>query len=200
MIFYGTKGAHLKSEKISGVKCSYCEQQSSHTVSIFAKYAYIYWIPIFPLGKKGVSECDNCKRTLEPNDMSEQLKLAYKNVKSSTKTPIWHWTGLALIIALVGFVLYSSNQHKKDAIVYINEPQAGDVYEFKPSDYYSLLKVASVSQDSVFVISNNYESERQSKLYKIDKASNYTTAPYGISREQIKELYASQKILDVNRD
>ncbi len=200
MIFYGTKGAHLKSEKVSGVKCSYCEQQSSHTVSIFSKYAYLYWIPIFPLGKKGVSECDNCKRTLEPSDMSEQLKLACKNVKNDTKTPIWHWSGLAIIAALIGFVIYSSSQHKKDAIVFINEPKKDDVYEYKPGDYYSLLKVASVSQDSVFVISNNYEIERQSKLYKIDKESNYTTEPYSISREEIKELYASQKILDVNRD
>ncbi len=200
MIFYGTKGAHLKSEKVSGIKCSYCEQQSPHTVSIFARYAYLYWIPVFPLGKKGVSECDNCKRTLEPSDMNEQLKLAYKNVKSNSKTPIWHWSGLILIVALVGFVIYSSNQHKKDALVYINEPQVGDVYEYKPDDYYSTLKVVSISQDSVFVISNNYEIERQSRLYKIDKASNYTTEPYGISKEDIKGFYASRKILDVNRN
>lgn len=200
MIFYGTKGAHLKSEKVSGIKCSYCEQQGSHTISVFARYAYLYWIPVFPLGKKGVSECDNCKRTIDPSQMNEQLKLAYNNVKSSAKTPILHWTGLIILAAAVLFAIFASKQHKKDAIVYINDPQIGDVYEYKPNEYYSLLKVASVSQDSVYVISNSYEIERKSKLYKIDKAANYTTNPFGISKKEIKEWYETKKILDVDRD
>lgn len=201
MIFYGTKGHHLKSEKISNIECSYCKKQTSHTVSIFAKYAYLYWIPFFPMGKKAISECDNCKQTLALKDMNEQLKQAYYNkVKPHVKTPIWHWSGLAIVAAIIAFSVYLANQHKKDALIFINEPQTGDVYEYKPNDFYSLLKVVSVSQDSVFVISNNYEIERKSKLHKIDKTSNYTTAPYGISKEEIKQQYASKKILDVDRD
>lgn len=66
MIFYGTKGSHLKSERVSSVNCRHCEQQTSYTVSIFGRYAYLYWIPVFPLTKKGVAECDHCKITLKP--------------------------------------------------------------------------------------------------------------------------------------
>lgn len=200
MIFYGSKGVHLKSEKVSGVKCSYCEQQGTHTVSVFGRYAYLYWIPFFPMGKKGVSECDNCKRTLEPKEMNDQLKMAYQNVKSHTKTPIKHWSGLGIILLIIAFTVYSVNQHKKDVLVYLENPQVGDVYEYQPSDYYSLLKVTSVSNDSVFVSSNKYEVERKSGLRKINKDANFDGKPYGISKQELKDLYESEKILDIDRD
>ena len=200
MIFYGSKGVHLHSEQVSGIKCSNCEQQTTHNISIFGRYAHVYWIPFFPLGKKGVSECTNCKVTLAPKEMNDQLKLAYSNVNVNAKSPLWYWSGLGIIALIIGIISYTSSQHKKDAVVYINNPKAGDVYEYKPTNYYSLLKVASVSEDSVFVIANEYEMEMQSGLYKIDKVSNFTAEPYGISRKRIKELFESKEILDVNRD
>jgi len=199
MIFYGSKGNHLHSEQVNGIKCSHCEQQTTHTFSVFGRYAHIYWIPLFPMGKKGVSECNHCKITLAPKEMDEPLKLAFKNVNGNTRTPFWHWSGLGLIAILIALLSFTGSQHKKDAVTYINDPKKGDVYEFKANEYYSLLKVASVSEDSIFVIANDYEIERQSRLYKIDKSSNYTTTPYGISRERIKELFASKEILDVDR-
>ncbi len=199
MIFYGSKGTHLHSEQVSGIKCSHCEQQTIHNISIYGRYAHVYWIPFFPLGKKGVSECNHCKITLAPKEMNEPLKLAYQNVNSNTKSPIWHWSGLGVIVILIGLIAFTGSQHKKDAINYINNPQTGDIYEYKANEYYSLLKVSSVSQDSVFVISNDYEIEKQSKLYKIDKTKNYTAEPYGISKEEIKELFESKEILDVDR-
>ncbi|NNC70951.1 MAG: hypothetical protein HKN90_09040 [Flavobacteriaceae bacterium] len=200
MIFYGAKGVHLKSEKVTGVKCSYCEQQGPHTVSVFGKYAYLYWIPFFPIGKKGVSECDNCKRTLEPKEMNADLKLAYQNVKSKAKTPITHWAGTAIILVIVAFTIYSVNQHKKDVLIYLDSPEVGDVYEYQPSDFYSLLKVTSVSNDSVFVSSNKYEVERKSRLRKINKDVNFDGIPYGIGKQELLALYKSKKILDIDRD
>ena len=199
MIFYGSRGTHLHSEQVSGIKCSHCEQQTTHTISVFGKYAHIYWIPFFSIGKKGVSECNHCKITLAPKEMNEPLKLAYQNVNNNAKLPIWYWSGLGVIAMIIGLITFSGSRHKTDTITYINEPQVGDIYEYKPTEYYSLLKVSSISQDSIFVISNDYEIERQSKLYKIDKAENYTTNPYGISKEKIKELFESKEILDVNR-
>jgi len=199
MIFYGSKGTRLHSEQVNGIKCSHCEKQTTHTFSIFGRYAHLYWIPLFPMGKKGVSECNHCKITLAPKEMDEPLKLAYKNVNSNSRTPFWHWSGLGLIAILIALVSFTGNQHKKDVVTYINDLQKDDIYEFKSNEYYSLLKVASVSKDSVFVIANDYEIERQSRLYKIDKSSNYTTEPYGISRERIKELFDTKEILDVDR-
>ena len=199
MIFYGTKGAHLKSEKISGVKCSHCEQQTSYTASIFGRYAYLYWIPVFPLPKKGVAECDHCKVTLEPKEMNDQLRMKYDNVNRNVKTPITYWIGSLILAVAIAFGIYYSNQHEKDVVEYIKAPQAGDVVEYKPSDFYSTLKITRVENDSVYFAQNKYEIERKSKLYKIDKKDNYTEEVYGISLADYQNMFDTKEFLDVDR-
>ncbi len=200
MIFFGTKGAHLYSEKVNGIKCNHCEQQTAHTISIFGRYFYIWWIPIFPLGKKGVSECNHCKVTYKRKEMSEQLKLAYDNVKRNTKTPITHWIGSLLIIGLIVFAFYSANAHKKDVTNYINAPQVNDIIDYKSSDNaYSTLKVTKVTSDSIFFIANSMEIRKRSRLYKIDKAKNYNAERYGISLLEYKQAFESKRFLDVDR-
>ncbi|MFY7671569.1 hypothetical protein ACOSP6_10845 [Tenacibaculum sp. MEBiC06402] len=199
MIFYGTKGAHLKSEKISGVKCSHCEQQTSYTASIFGRYAYLYWIPVFPLPKKGVAECDNCKVTLEPKQMNDQLRMKYDNVNANVKTPITYWIGSLILAAIIAFGIYSVNQHEKDVVEYIKAPQAGDVVEYKPSDFYSTLKITRVENDSVYFAQNKFEIEKQSRIYKIDKTENYTEEAYGISLADYQKKFDTKEFLDVER-
>jgi len=103
MIVYGTKGSHLKSEKINAIKCSRCEQTETHTMSVYGKYAYLYWLPVFPLSKKGFSECQNCKSTLEPQEMNPQLRSRFNDFQENVKTPVTYWSGL-IIIGL--FMLY----------------------------------------------------------------------------------------------
>lgn len=199
MIFYGTKGSHLHSEKVSGVKCINCGEQHVHTISVYGKYAYIYWIPIFPLSKKVFSECTNCKATLEKKEMSEQLRLKADNVKANTKTPLTYWTGLAVIVGIIVFSVFSSNKHKKDIVTYIAAPQKGDVIDYKPSDWYSTLKVKEVTNDSVFLVTNKMEISKQRRLYKIDKPENYTDTAYAISKEEYKKSFENGTFLDVER-
>lgn len=199
MIFYGTKAAHLKSERVSGVKCSHCDQQTPHNISIYGKYAYLYWIPVFPMSKKGVSECQNCKATLEPKEMSEQLRLKYDNVKRDVKTPYTHWIGTFILSILIGFVFYAGAQHEKDVVEWIANPQQGDIIEYKPTGYYSTLKVTRVTNDSIFFAPNKYEIEKRRKVYKIDKAENYAEEAYGILKSEYKSMFDTKKFLDVDR-
>lgn len=200
MIIYGTKGTHLHSEKVSGVKCQHCEQQSGHTISIYGQYAYIYWIPIFPIGKKSFSECHHCKATFKKKEMDDQLKLKLENVLRNTKTPITHWIGLLIITSLIGLGFYTSNQHKKDVENYIAMPKTGDIVEYKSSaKAYSTLKITNVTTDSVFVVANSMEINRRSKLYKIDKDHNYNAERYGLSLLEYKNAFATDRFLDVDR-
>lgn len=200
MIIYGTKGSHLHSEKVSGVKCTHCGQQTTHTISVYGQYAHIYWIPLSPLSKKVFSECDHCKITLERKEMSEQLRMKANNVVRNTKTPITYWAGSLIIIALIAFGIYSSNQHEKDVVNFIEQPQKGDVieYESSPSNY-STLKITNVTNDSVFVVANSMEIGRKNKIYKIDKDKNYTAERFSISLQDYKEAFNSKKFLDVDR-
>lgn len=200
MIVYGTKGAHLKSAKVNGIKCNNCNEQTTHNISVFGKYFYVYWIPLFPLGKKVISECNNCKVTYERKAMNDQLKLAADNVKRDTKTPLTYWIGSLIIAALIAFIIYSGNQHKKDVATYITSPMVNDIIDYKSSeDNYSTLKITKVTNDSVFVVANIMEIARQSKLYKIDDDENYNAERFGLSLTEYQEAFKTKKFLDVDR-
>lgn len=205
MIIYGTKGTHLKSDKVSGLMCKHCNEQRTHTISVFGKYFYIYWIPLFPIGKKGVSECNHCKATYESKEMSEQLKLALDNVKRNTKTPITHWIGLLLIGGLFAvFMIFGgkwSEERKQKKATYINSPMVGDIIDYESSDKaYSTLKITKVTTDSVFVVANTMEIAKKRKLYKIDKEENYNAERYGLSLKEYQDSFKTKRFLDVDRD
>lgn len=201
MIFYGTKGSHLNTQKTKPAKCNNCNEITPHMVSVYGKYGYLYWIPVFPMSKKVFSECTNCNATFEFKEMGSELKDISKDIKNNTKTPLWYWSGLAIIALLIAIGYYYSVEHDKDVVNYIKEPKVGDVIEFKNTDtyYYSTLKIARVTNDSIFVIQNNYETDKKSGVYKIDKEKNYTTEPFGIARNEIQKMFDEKIFYDINR-
>ena len=101
MIFFGARASNIGNFDIPNSKCSYCEEGNTQRVSVFGKYAHIFWIPVFPIGKKAVAECTHCKRTIDQNEFSPELKNLYKENKNKSKRPIWHWLGLGLFGMLV---------------------------------------------------------------------------------------------------
>ena len=108
MIFHGSRAPKLGTLPINGTKCSYCQKYETQHVSVFGKYKHIYWIPFFPLGKEVLSECSHCKRTIKKKEFSRQLKDAYELNKGQIKRPFWHWSGLALVALLAGFIIMPS--------------------------------------------------------------------------------------------
>ncbi|MCH3883095.1 hypothetical protein [Tenacibaculum aquimarinum] len=201
MIFYGTKGSHLNSERKGGIKCDNCNEITNHNISVYGKYGYLYWIPVFPMGKKVFSECTNCKVTNDFKGMNEKLRNASTDVKRNTKTPIWYWSGLAIITLLIAFAIYSAKEHDKDVENYILNPAKGDVIEFKnkESGYYSTLRIESLSKDSIYVIQNNYETDKISGISDIDKDKNYTTETYSLGKDEIQSLFDEGIFYDINR-
>jgi hypothetical protein len=68
---------------------------------VFQRYAHIFWIPFFPIGKTGASQCGHCKQVLKEKEMPSSLKMAFDDVKSRTKTPYWTFAGVAIIVVLI---------------------------------------------------------------------------------------------------
>ena len=200
MIIYGSKVAHLKSEQSRRATCESCSTKGSIVFSVFSKHAHIFWIPLFPVGKKGVSECQHCKNVLTMKEMPADFKEEYKKIKSGTKPPVWQFSGLILIVLLVSWGMYSSGEQTKRELSYLAEPQIGDVYEFKTgSSYYSTFKILAVSNDSLHIAYNTYETDRIGDVDKIDKASNYLGEKYAISRQQAQKMYEDKEVYDINR-
>ena len=73
MLIYGTNGTHLKSMQSTTATCPNCGTKGSLLFSIFGQYAHVYWIPLFPIGKKGGMKCQNCHAELENNALSGEL-------------------------------------------------------------------------------------------------------------------------------
>lgn len=201
MIIYGTKAVHLKSAQPRSMVCAHCGQTDTTVLSAYSKHAHIFWIPIFPVGRVGLSQCTHCKQTLEYKNMSRDLQLAYNNLQAETRVPIWQFVGLGLIAMLITFGVYSSGQDEKNRLAYVANPMAGDIYKYKTDDNnYSTLKIVSVSSDSIFVSPNKYQTDKMSGIYKLDKDENYPAESYGISRNDVKQMLLDKDIYDIDRN
>ena len=201
MIIYGTRSQHLKSSQPPSMVCPHCGQTGTTVLSVYSKYAHIFWIPIFPVGRTAYSQCAHCKQVLEQNKMSPELQRESNNLKAQTRTPIWQFAGVVLIAALVGFSMYASGQAAKDRQEYIANPMTGDIYNIKTEDKnYTTFKIVSVTADSVFVSPNKYETDKSTGIYKINKAENYLDESYGISRSTLKQMLQDDTIYGIDRN
>lgn len=200
MIVYGTKAVHLHSEQSPTASCPSCGTKGSLVFSVFRKHAHVFWIPFFPIGKKVISQCQHCKNLLEGKEMSEELKQEAAPIKDGAKGPIWQFSGLALLVLLIFWGNHAGSEKKSNELTYLNNPMPGDVYHYRLSTgNYSTLKVVNVLRDSVFVVPNNYEINKRSRLYKIEKPENYSTASYGLSKADLKAKYSANEIFLVFR-
>ena len=202
MIFYGRNSSRIKEGQINNVICPNCDNNTSMGYAIFGKYAHLYWIPMFPMGKETVLECDSCNRTYKLKELPDTIQKKFEFEKQGASTPIWYFSGVAIIACLIAFGAYASSRDKENNALYIQEPQVGDVYslDLENNGYYSSMKVVEIVGDSVFVIYNDYEIDRRSQIYKIDKDKNYTTAREGLTKEDISFYYREGSIFDVDRD
>ena len=202
MIFYGSSSSRLKDGRLSNVTCPNCNEQTSMNYSVFGKYAYIYWIPIFPLGKTNVLECNTCKRTYKLKELPEQIKHKFE-LEKHKGIPLKHFTGLAIIGALIAWFSYSSAKDKALEAEYIKAPQIGDIYRASGSQkhWYTTAKVFNLTTDSIYLVFNDYEVDQKSGISDINKKANYNSEnAEGFTLEQLQLLYADEVIYQIDRD
>ncbi len=198
MIIYGSRSKQLAKEIVMD-KCPHCGSQSSIDMHVFQKYAHVFWIPLFPLGKTGVSQCDHCKQVLKLKQMPSSLTTSYENIKAQTKTPLWMFTGLALIALLITVgIISDKNKDEKNAKL-ILAPQKGDVFQIKTKeDQYSLLKVNQISGDTVFVQPNNFETNKLSGIREL-KMKDYSEELLAFTKAELKSMLEKEEIIDIER-
>lgn len=202
MLIYGSNATHVESVEIDSLACPDCNTKGSIVLSVFSKYAHLFWIPTFPIGKKGAAECQHCKKIMDPKEMPEDLKFEYDNLKSEAQTPPWHFTGLALIVGFIIWFNISSNADKKAELEYINDPIAGDIYEYKTEDgNYSIMKVINVEPGTVYMLPNTKESSRMGGVYKLYEEEFYPEdSALVVPKTALQELYDDGTIYDIKRD
>ena len=105
MVIYGTRATGIGSFQVEGTKCKHCETTAPQDVHVFGRYAHVFWIPLFPVGKVAVAECTECKKTIKKKEFPNSLREQYGRVAQNyVKRPIWHWAGLGIIGLLAGLI------------------------------------------------------------------------------------------------
>ncbi|HEY9170054.1 MAG TPA: hypothetical protein VIN72_11245 [Lutibacter sp.] len=107
MNLFGKKSSELKQETSKEVICPKCNSKNTTKIYIIGVYKHLLHIPFLSGGKFGTSNCTNCNHTIELNSMPMAIKLAYYELKETTKTPIWFYTGLISIKVLVLIKIFS---------------------------------------------------------------------------------------------
>lgn len=107
MFLGGKKNIILKSDTSQEVVCPKCNSKNSTKVSIIGTYKHLLQIPFLSGGKSGESNCNKCNTQYSLNNMPAFIKLAYYELKETTKTPIWFYGGLIVIKTLVLVKIFS---------------------------------------------------------------------------------------------
>lgn len=199
MIIYGYRSSHLLTEPVSGT-CPACTIPDALRMSVFGRYAHVYWLPLFPIGKTGASECGHCRQVLVPKEMPIELKQNFQGLKQRARAPWWHFVGLALLVALVAWVMVAGKQDQRDNQTFISVPHKGDLYHIRTENgHYSLLKVQDVAGNSVRLLANNYEIDNKTKVDELNKPENFSPEPVELTRYDLRIMLQKQEIVDVER-
>ena len=201
MIIYGSKTKQLAKEVLID-KCPNCGTQSRVELYVFQKYAHIFWIPFFPLGKIAVSQCDHCKQVLKLKEMPASLTTAYENLRAQTKTPIWTFSGLALFTVLIATGILNDKKNDEKNARLVLALQSGDIFEVKTKEnQYTLYQVENIEGDSAFIRINQFETNKVSGLadLKSKGESAYSEDVYPFSKTELKVMLEKGEIIDIQR-
>jgi hypothetical protein len=199
MIIYGTKAKQLKQETLFSEKCASCEKQNVVDMFIIQRWFHVFWIPFFPIGKVGVSQCSHCKNMLKEKEMTPQLRMAAANLKSQSKTPLFTFIGLALLIVLISFTVVENQKDNARDAALVKQPRPGDVYEIRTTDgKYTMYKVAKVNKDTAFVYISLFESNKSTGLNQLLE-KEFTEDFYAFTVKELIDMQAKGEIMDVNR-
>ncbi len=107
MNLFGKKSSELKQETLKEIICPNCLSENTTKVTVTGVYKHLFHIPFISGGKYGTSVCTKCHHTFELPKMPMAIKLAYFELKETTKTPIWFYSGLIGIKVLVLIKIFS---------------------------------------------------------------------------------------------
>ncbi|MDX2003169.1 MAG: hypothetical protein SFW35_12090 [Chitinophagales bacterium] len=200
MIIYGWKSSTLLIENPAELTCTNCNTQGSINIAVLGKYAHIFWIPLFPIGRTGASVCAHCKQNLDMGSMPFEYKEAYERIKPSAKRPARHYFGLGLFVLIIGAGLYLDKTNKTENKKFLNAPMAGDVYEVEnQKGNYTKMKLLAVGKDTVEIVFHQYYVNKISGLHKLDDM-DFDTTVYLIPRSSLLEMDKKGDIVDIERD
>lgn len=205
MIIYGTGTKNLGTKRLQGVKSPYDETRDIEIIGI-AKYAHIFWIPLFPYSKKVFPYCPATDTEIAKADITPKMADRIKEAKKSMKSPVYLFAGIIIIGLLIGYLAYDDYQHDQEFAKNITDVKATDVLVFKNDDgTYSFGKISTVINDTIFLNFSNYVYEGGTPSeYSLEKEKKgvedfYNEEIYFFLKPTIDSMYQAGEIYDLYR-
>lgn len=200
MIVYGTGAKRIDTFEIPD-PCPNCGVEGEQTMVLFQRYFHIFWIPFIPISKTAVSHCEQCRRELELNDMPEYQRQTFQEIKATVRTPLVTYAGVGVVLVVMALGTFFQQQKQSRNSQMILELQANDLLEVKiDHDSYSLLKVHHVVGDTVYLLEHEYESNVPSGISELKKREEYHSEQIALLTADVKEMFDTGVIIDIDRD
>ena len=203
MIFYGFKGAHLRTAPLpAGTSCPACATPDSLKASVYSRYAHVYWIPFFPFSKSALAQCEHCQQGWEEKTLPAELQPAVRALKKSTRFPLWNWAGVGVLVLGLAGASVAGRYHERDRVAWLAAPHAGDIYTVhSPGDStkYSLLKVVSAKGNTVEVVGNDFETDDSSPISDLNAPEKYGKESQSLTVFELQIMHNQGQLTDVDR-
>ena len=169
---------------------------------VMQRYAHIFWIPFFPLGKTGATQCSHCKLVLKKKEFNASLKENYENIASQAKTPIWTFSGLIVVAALIGWGSITSSQNKAKLKEMATAPKSGDIYGVMIANkQYTIYKVTHLGNDSIYYQESIVECtnirDMKRMMHKGDEI--YDGTEQAMHKDDLNEMFEQGDLVDIER-
>jgi len=134
--------------------------------------------------------------------MPSSMALSSDNLKLQSKTPVWTFAGLALVVVLVTLAIINEKKKDEKNAKLVLAPQTGDIFEIKTDqNQYTLYKIDDVQGDSVFIRVNNYETNKVTGLDDLKRKGEtaYSEDVFSITKTDLKKMLDKGEVLDIER-
>jgi hypothetical protein len=125
MDLVGTKNKVLSSKPVACV-CADCTHAEQY-VHTFQTYFHIFSIPIFPIRKHSVLECQQCNKLSLEKELSDQRKAIVKLSAGSVKAPPYMYAGSVALALLASWSVYNFELDSTRTEAFLSRPAASDV-------------------------------------------------------------------------
>jgi hypothetical protein len=204
MIVYGTGTKKLGTKRIPGEKSPHDETKDIEITGI-AKYAHVFWVPLFPYAKKVYAYCPSTQFEIDQSLLSQRATDKIRDAKKTMKIPIYLFSGIVLLALFIGYLVYDDHQHDQEFAKNITDVKATDVLVFKNEDRsYSFGKVSTVIGDTIYLNFSNYVYEGVPTEYSVKREKSnvedfYSDELYYFLKQTIDSMYQAGEIYDLYR-
>lgn len=93
IIIFGLRRSRMGQYQVKVPECPSCRHETHYTVEVYGRYFHVFFLPVFPTGRKTVARCNHCGFEFTNLHQVPSLYPAYLQASAiqKPKRPFWHF-------------------------------------------------------------------------------------------------------------